>query len=80
MLLAYIVIVIWPKVNTESRKERESRDKIFSSMIELMQEKFEHRNQSLIIAMEKQTKEMIEEMRENSTRLLIVLADKKNNK
>lgn len=55
-LLAYIVIVLAPRMLTEAIKERQQRDESFSLLVGAIQDRFEVRNREIILALQEQTR------------------------
>ena len=64
-LLAYIVVLLFPKHSKELRQERENRDKLFSDELEKLQAKFAERNEAITQAINRQTETLVQQMREN---------------
>lgn len=62
-LLAYIVIVLYPKSVSEARVEREQRDIRYETLVHLLQGKFEERNNAIVNAVRDQTESWIEELK-----------------
>lgn len=68
-LLGYIVIYIYPRSAAEARMEREGREKAFGSLVALMQDKFEERNQRVVNAIERQTTALNAAIGHNTNRI-----------
>lgn len=77
-LLAYIVTMLYPRQQKEIREEREKRDQMFMNMIDVLQNKFNERNERISQAIKDQTVSLLTQMKDDAKTVRDIIRDKKD--
>lgn len=72
-LICYIIAVMWPRSQTETRHEREKRDERFEQMLKTLHEKFSERNEKIVTAVRDQTKEFTRATNESAVKIVTAI-------